>query len=248
MPASIGLEGTDTAALNGGAGPAFLVTDILDDGSGVTMAVLIDDSAPFETLPTGNGHRLLHIEYGAGPEGAPGESYAVRYTSRLGSPPVQVLFVVGGFEVVPGTAPGRVTLPGKEFQRGDSNGDGVIDMSDAVHALAWLFLGGEEPGCVEAANMNGGNLINIADPITSSCTSSMAAARRPPRSPAAASDRRRSAARRPGSARAPSRQQTSFSLSGGPPSSGGGPRVFTSRPLAAPRLQWFRGSSRRRTS
>jgi len=165
VPASTGLQGTDTAALNGGSGPAFLVTEILDDKTGVTMAVLIDDSAPFETLPAGNGHSLLHIEYEAGPEGIPGESYAVRYTSRLGSPPVQVLFVVGGFEVVPGTSPGRVTLPGKEFQRGDSNGDGVIDMSDSVHALAWLFLGGEEPGCVEAANMNGGNLINIADPI-----------------------------------------------------------------------------------
>jgi hypothetical protein len=165
LPKETSIEGTATAALNGGAGPAFLAIEILEDGTGVTMAAIVDDGSPFETLPPGRGHRLLEILYAAGDEGLPGESYAVRYTSRLGDPAVQVLLVVNGFEVIPLTAPGRVMLPGVRFQRADSNGDGAVDISDPMRTLRWLFLGGEAPGCIEAANANGSSAINIADAI-----------------------------------------------------------------------------------
>ena len=30
-------------------------------------------------------------------------------------------------------------------ENGDTNGDGVRDMSDAIHMLSWLFNGGPEP-------------------------------------------------------------------------------------------------------
>ena len=41
-------------------------------------------------------------------------------------------------------------------QNGDTNGDGQRDVSDAIHLLSWLFLGGQEPvpvACAQAGGM-----------------------------------------------------------------------------------------------
>jgi len=166
VPASADIDWTDTQALNNGNGPGFLYIDLVDNGSGVVMAVIVaGNGGPNATLPAGQHHRLLNIEYAAGPSGAPGETYPIRYTGALGSPPVQVLFVIDGFEVNVCTRPGRVSVPGPRFLRADSNGDGAVDISDAMFTLLYLFLKGDEPGCLEAANANGSRALNIADPI-----------------------------------------------------------------------------------
>lgn len=166
VPTSTDIDWTDTQALNNSNGPGFLYVDIVDDGGGVVMAVIVAGNGnPSETLPSGQHHRLLNIEYAAGPSGTPGEAYPIRYTGTLGSPPIQVLFVVDGFEVDVCTRPGRVSVPGPRFLRADSNGDGVVDISDAMFTLLYLFLNGVEPACLEAANANGSRTLNIADPI-----------------------------------------------------------------------------------
>lgn len=52
------------------------------------------------------------------------------------------------------------------FNRGDSNADGVTDLSDAVTIFGYLFLsGGEAPPCLEAANANDDVQIDISDGI-----------------------------------------------------------------------------------
>jgi hypothetical protein len=56
--------------------------------------------------------------------------------------------------------------PGKpEFHRGDSNGDGKLNITDGIFVLNWLFLGGEVPGCLESANANDAASINITTGI-----------------------------------------------------------------------------------
>ena len=40
-------------------------------------------------------------------------------------------------------------------QNGDTNGDGQRDVSDAIHLLSWLFLGGQEPVPVVCAQAGG---------------------------------------------------------------------------------------------
>jgi hypothetical protein len=165
VPKETSLEGTITETFNEGKGPDFLILDILADGTGVVMAAIISQTEPFEMLPPGMGHSLLHIAYGPGPSGMPGQLYPVRYADTLGSPPVQVLFVVKGFEVIPRTLPGWVTVGGPIFIRGDANADGSADISDAVTVLSWLFMGGKEPGCLEAADINRSGAVNIADPV-----------------------------------------------------------------------------------
>ncbi len=50
------------------------------------------------------------------------------------------------------------------FRRGDSNRDSVVDISDAVHSLQYLFDGAVAL-CEDATDMNDDGTINVADPV-----------------------------------------------------------------------------------
>lgn len=54
---------------------------------------------------------------------------------------------------------------GTRFHRGDPNDDGKIDLSDGVRIFAYLFLGGDAPGCLEAANADNSADVDISDGI-----------------------------------------------------------------------------------
>ncbi|MFN0059039.1 MAG: hypothetical protein ACKVX7_11325 [Planctomycetota bacterium] len=51
------------------------------------------------------------------------------------------------------------------FVRGDSNGDGGLDIGDAIYTLTGLFSGGPPPVCDDAADTNDDGSLNIADAI-----------------------------------------------------------------------------------
>ncbi|MGQ9589520.1 MAG: FG-GAP repeat domain-containing protein [Planctomycetota bacterium] len=51
------------------------------------------------------------------------------------------------------------------FHRGDPNGDGRLDISDALFEFGFLFLGGPPPGCLESADTNGDGRHDISDGI-----------------------------------------------------------------------------------
>jgi hypothetical protein len=57
------------------------------------------------------------------------------------------------------------SVSGPSFVRGDANGDGRVDLSDAVSTLGWLFLGASTPGCVAATDTNSDEAVDISDPI-----------------------------------------------------------------------------------
>jgi len=76
----------------------------------------------------------------------------------LDDPPVEVtpLFTTARLGIV-----GDISM----FIRGDSNGDGRVDLSDAQHTLSFLFLGGETLQCEDAADANDDGTLNVSDPI-----------------------------------------------------------------------------------
>jgi hypothetical protein len=51
------------------------------------------------------------------------------------------------------------------FTRGDVDGDGRTDLTDAVSILEFLFLTGSEMTCLESGNVDDDDRIDIADPI-----------------------------------------------------------------------------------
>ena len=50
--------------------------------------------------------------------------------------------------------------------RGDTNGDGVVNVADVIRTLGYLFTGEAPLDCMEAGDANGDGTVNIADPIT----------------------------------------------------------------------------------
>jgi glycerophosphoryl diester phosphodiesterase len=51
------------------------------------------------------------------------------------------------------------------FVRGDPNEDGVVDISDPVFILFFLFAGHVQPGCVRGADANGDDLVDLSDSV-----------------------------------------------------------------------------------
>jgi len=52
-----------------------------------------------------------------------------------------------------------------DFQRGEANADGELNLSDAIFAVEYLFMGGEAPSCLKSADSNDDGDIDLADPI-----------------------------------------------------------------------------------
>jgi hypothetical protein len=51
------------------------------------------------------------------------------------------------------------------FLRGDANGDGGLDLSDAIATLGCLFLGSACPECLDAADSNDDGEVDLSDAI-----------------------------------------------------------------------------------
>jgi hypothetical protein len=61
-------------------------------------------------------------------------------------------------------APGA--LPeARTFIRGDATGDLVVNLTDAIVTLGYLFLSGSEPACLDAADADDSGFVNITDPV-----------------------------------------------------------------------------------
>jgi len=55
--------------------------------------------------------------------------------------------------------------PPESLRRGDANGDGELDIADAVFLLWYLFADGRTPGCDDAADATDDGVLEISDPI-----------------------------------------------------------------------------------
>src|SRR5262245_47011567 len=67
-----------------------------------------------------------------------------------------------------GFFPGTFTLSGDcqaPFRRGDVQGDGDRDVSDAIHILGFLFVGTPAPGCLEAADTTDDGVLDLTDAV-----------------------------------------------------------------------------------
>ena len=55
---------------------------------------------------------------------------------------------------------------GEVFLRGDSNADGVLNISDAQALLSFLFHGEALPACPDAADANDDGALDVSDVVT----------------------------------------------------------------------------------
>jgi len=55
--------------------------------------------------------------------------------------------------------------PSDVFSRGDVDSSGIVDLTDAVQVLNYLFQGGAPPGCMETADVNNDTNVNLTDSV-----------------------------------------------------------------------------------
>jgi len=67
--------------------------------------------------------------------------------------------------LVPVTHSTRVVNCDAGFQRGDTTGDGQVNISDAIATLGFLFQGAVRPSCIDAADANDDGELDISDAI-----------------------------------------------------------------------------------
>jgi hypothetical protein len=73
--------------------------------------------------------------------------------------------VRGQSRSIPATCVFTKTPPGGRFKRGDTNGDGALNITDGVFVLNFLFLGGKAPPCKKAADTDDSGGLNITDGV-----------------------------------------------------------------------------------
>jgi hypothetical protein len=69
--------------------------------------------------------------------------------------------------VLPKRIPGKVGIVDDVtvFIRGDSNGDSAVDITDPIHLLLFLYMGGEVPWCADAADADDSGDLDLSDAV-----------------------------------------------------------------------------------
>ncbi len=161
--------------ISGTAAPEFVAFEANPAGadSFAILGVVLELQKPItgETIPPGTGQLLTTIDYMI-PIGTPaGTTSDIWLENGLGIPPINNIFsaLVGSdsFSVLPFLLPGSTTvaMPGTTFLRGDATSNGGIDIADAVFVLGYLFSGGTDPVCPDAADAEDSGAIDIADAV-----------------------------------------------------------------------------------
>ena len=161
-------DGTDTAE----AFPlAFERTETVENetGCGFVCSVVLSLTQPV-TLPPEGVFSLARADYRVRPVfGDAGEvSTTIEYRDGLrgSAQPVNNIITWRGITIVPLASSFSIKLVSAEgFLRGDFDGGGVLDISDAVASIGYLFLGSRAPGCLDAADTNDDGRLDLADPI-----------------------------------------------------------------------------------
>lgn len=136
-----------------------------EDPCAAGLTVKWSNSQTQSILTPEGASRLVRIHF-VPAEGANAISCSpLRFVRCLGDPSVRNTVVDEHDETVPLlTTDGEICLP--MFRRGDANGDGQYDISDAIGILSFLFLGASAPPCMDGADVNDDGKIDVSDAVS----------------------------------------------------------------------------------
>lgn len=117
------------------------------------------------TIPSGTDIAVAATTYEVENFTPAGTLVVLDLLSGAGVPPTDVIFVPStGVAITPAQVDGLLIAVIGSFIRGDGNGDGQVNVADAVYTLGYLFAGG--PGvCPDAMDANDDGALNIADAV-----------------------------------------------------------------------------------
>ena len=154
-------DGETTLTVKNGSPPDFNVLTYYPNGFIKAVLVCFTSCA---TLPAGVNYTLNAAEYqiiAAAPDSA-----EISPCSTLGTPVVPVKVVVAGASIAMTRVGGTITVSAGDeaFVRGDANGDGSVNIADALMVLAHLFGSGALL-CDDAADANDSGLVDLSDSV-----------------------------------------------------------------------------------
>ena len=136
---------------------------------GAVSSVVLSMTQPI-TLPVDRPSPVARISVRATAPVGGDLSATLRYFDGLTGTGQSVRNVTtrNGQSVIPFLGMRRVTLSSQPaiFRRGEANGDGRVDISDAIFILDWLFLGGPAPPCEKAADADDSGAHNLSDAVS----------------------------------------------------------------------------------
>ncbi|MEM7263001.1 MAG: matrixin family metalloprotease, partial [Planctomycetota bacterium] len=132
-----------------------------------TVNVALDLAPPFDSFVPASPSALLGTAHYSVEPGSPLGFTPLAFENGIGAPPVST--VLSEFPIsllrTPTTNNGGVWITdGPAFVRGDGNRDGVVELSDAVFQLAWLFTLGPAY-CLDAQDANDDGEPDVSDAI-----------------------------------------------------------------------------------
>jgi PKD repeat protein len=121
-------------------------------------------------LPAGENQTILNLVFDVAETAPIGETSKVELANNLALSDILTVFTLPtNFSVFPALTPSTVEIvpPDSEplFQRGDTDSNGIIEITDAIKMLNYLFLGQPAPRCRDAADFNDAGRIDITSPI-----------------------------------------------------------------------------------
>ena len=136
----------------------FFVVESPTEGIGVGI---VFDFFLVDVLPAGIEHPVATLSYAVDPGATQDISVAV-CDLVVPMPPLESIMsdaMASELSVTP--VPGVISIGGggTNFLRGDFDGDGMIQIIDAIRILGWAFLGEADPGCLASIDVNGDNSI-----------------------------------------------------------------------------------------
>ena len=142
--------------------------DIHDDNFAVGVAFELEPPFKHPVLEPGEERILVNFT-GDVPANAPqGQETDILLFNDSSVSPVDNIFVVDTFTVRPYLTSGKLRVkerPLLAFIRGDADNNGDVDITDAIVILGFLFLGGDRPFCMDAADVNDAGRVDISSAI-----------------------------------------------------------------------------------
>ncbi|MFN0058157.1 MAG: dockerin type I repeat-containing protein [Planctomycetota bacterium] len=154
-------DGATTLTVKNGGPPDFNVLTYYPNGFIKAVLVCFTSCA---TLPPGLNYHLNSAEYQL--DAVAPMTTELHPCSTLGVPVVPVKVVVAGLTISATRVFGTLTASDAPpfFARGDANGDGSVNIADALNVLEHLFID-SDLNCMDAADANDSGIVDVSDAV-----------------------------------------------------------------------------------
>ena len=146
-----------------------------DKGTFFEVGCIFDFNPPIDhpTISAGQNHMLLQLVFDVSEVAPQGAETQVALVNNPDLSRVHFnIVIINGFGQYPALTPSTVRVRIVEppfprfFLRGDADGNKVLDITDAIRILNFLFLGGRAPTCMDAADFTDTGKVDISQAVS----------------------------------------------------------------------------------